>query len=80
MEELPMESIWNNLGTLKTSSNPLKSVLLHSWLWNYLYLRLKFSPQLGGFVSINSSTKGWKIHSKMFLPETQNGPNAFDCP
>src|SRR6266508_5753214 len=26
--------------------------LFHSWLWNYLYLRLKFSPQLGGFVSI----------------------------
>ena len=35
--------------------------LFHSWLWNYLYLRLKFSPQLGGFVSI----KGWKIHWKL---------------
>jgi len=46
-------------------SNPLKSDLFHSWLWNYLSLRLKFSPQLGGFVSINSPTKGWKIHWKM---------------
>ena len=32
-------------------------ILFHSWRWNYLYLRLKFSPQLGGFVSINSPQK-----------------------
>jgi len=32
-------------------------ILFHSWQWNYIYLRLKFSPQLGGFVSINSPQK-----------------------